>query len=467
MASVFFDKGIALLTIPLAAAYMAPAEFGRLDVAVSLIEIVGLVLALGHGECLLRFASTAETDADRHRVAAEFLGSAVVAAVALGLILQLAAPLLVSALSIGVDLSAMRFALAGAAVTALIDMPLMWLRLHQRAGGIFAFSVSRSLIQVATMWLVFALGYGAEGLLVGNAVIAVAIALVLSIVHARNHGIALARRGMARAMSYGSPLVISGLATFAVGSLSRWFLSGSVTDAEIAHMALAIKLGLATSLGLQPFALWWIARRMAVLMEPDGRSRSAELWGCGVAILVAGAAAVALTAPVFIHFVFPPGYHAAIALLPAAVLVCVLNELNTLTNVGSHLRTTGLSVMGVNLAGAVAAVAGYALLIPWLGVLGALVAMMLGHAVRLVLFLYDGHIVAPIPYPAGRAALFAAVAAVLVAAAPSADVVVARIVWSSAAGGLLLVLALALRLVRLPTSYQPAWLARFADVRGG
>ncbi len=282
IASVLFDRGLALLTIPLAAAYMAPAEFGRLDVAISLIEVVGLVLALGHGECLLRFASTSGANGERRRVAAEFLGTALSAALILGLLLQLLAPLLVNALSIGIELTAMRWALAGAAVTALIDMPLMWLRLNQRAPSIFAFCMTRSIIQVSTMWAVFELGYGAEGILIANAVIAISIAALLTVLYWRQHSVILSSRGFIRAGSYGSPLVVSGLATFAVGSLSRWFLSGRVSDTEIAHLALATKLGLATALALQPFALWWIARRMAVLTEPDGHRRSADLWGTGV-----------------------------------------------------------------------------------------------------------------------------------------------------------------------------------------
>jgi len=124
-------------------------------------------------------------------------------------------------------------------------------------------------------------------------------------------------------------------------------------------------------------------------------------------------------------------------------------------------------VMGVNIAGAVAAVIGYAVFIPMFGVLGALIAMILGHAVRLMLFLYDGHSLAPIPYPAGRAVLLAIAAVVFVAAAPAPEIVWLRIAWSIAAGGVLVVLAMALRLVRLPAVLQPAWLTRAAHARGG
>ncbi|MFM2422107.1 MAG: hypothetical protein RL291_637, partial [Pseudomonadota bacterium] len=54
--SVVLDKGFSLLTIPLVAAYLAPSEFGRLEVALSLIEFVGLIMALGLADTLVRFA---------------------------------------------------------------------------------------------------------------------------------------------------------------------------------------------------------------------------------------------------------------------------------------------------------------------------------------------------------------------------------------------------------------------------
>ncbi|MEZ5850085.1 MAG: oligosaccharide flippase family protein [Hyphomicrobiaceae bacterium] len=461
--SVAFDKGFALLTIPLAAAYLAPAEFGRLDVAVSLVEVAGLVLALAHGESLLRFASTALDEPARRRVSAEFLGSGLLLAGVLGAGLQFAAGPLVSALSIGIDMTAMRWALGGATVMSLIDMPLMWWRLHQRAKALFAFSLLRSLVQVAAMWIVFAMGYGAEGVLMSNALIAISIAAVLTVLQFRSHGVALSAGGLQRAAFYGLPLVVSGLATFAVGNLSRWFLSGRVSDVDIAYLALATKLGLATSLALQPFSLWWIAQRMRVFNEPDGARRSALHWGQGVIILLAGAYGVCLAGPVFIHLVLPASYQAAALLLPAAVLVCVLNELSTLTNVGSHLRTTGLAVMTINIAGAIAAVIGYGLLIPRFGALGALFAMMLGHATRLVLFAADGHIVAPIPYPAMRAGAVAVGVALLVWAAPSADAVWLRMGWAVLGGLALIALALALRLIEIPAAFLPSGIMRLQN----
>ncbi len=406
-ASVLLDKGFALLTIPLAAAYLAPADFGRLDVAVSLLELAGLLMSLGLGECLLRFASTADDEAERSRVAAELLGTGVAAAVVAGGVLQLLLPFLVEALSIKIDLWAMRWGVLGATVTTFIDMPLMWMRLRQRASLLFAFTTLRSTLQVAGMWLVFHLGYGVNGLMVSNALIAISFAAILSGLHFKAHGIALSGRAFHRAGVYGTPLV------------------------------------------LQPFTFWWIARRMAILKEPAGLERSAVAWGLGVSVLVIGAAGINLVAPVFIGVVFPAGYHPAIALLPAAVMVSVMNELNTLSNVGSHLRRTGFHVMAINMAGGATAIAGYALLVPLWGVLGAIAAMVAGHGMRLVLFLIDGRRIAPIPYPFWRAAALGVAAAVLVAVAPAGEAHMLRLAWTAVATLLLAGLALALQLVRI------------------
>ena len=46
-ASVIMIKGFSILTIPLVARYLEPADYGNLDVASSVVECVGLFAALG------------------------------------------------------------------------------------------------------------------------------------------------------------------------------------------------------------------------------------------------------------------------------------------------------------------------------------------------------------------------------------------------------------------------------------
>ena len=67
VASVAVDKGFSIISIPLLAAYLAPSSYGRLDVAVSLIESVGLVMSFGMADTLARFSSVAGSESERKR----------------------------------------------------------------------------------------------------------------------------------------------------------------------------------------------------------------------------------------------------------------------------------------------------------------------------------------------------------------------------------------------------------------
>jgi O-antigen/teichoic acid export membrane protein len=452
-ASVAFDKGFSIFTIPLVASYLAPQEYGRLDVVVSLIEFTGLVLALGVAETLVRFASGTQTEADRKACAARFLGTALVLALCVGGLVQLAAPWLAAALHIQIGLPALRLGLAGATIAALVETPLIWMRLNQRSDLYLTFVVGRSISQVLLMWLVLSAGWGGDGLIMANGAAMLLFSACLVVWQISSTGIALSGEALRRVAGYGLPLVGAGLAMFALGNGNRWFLSGQVADMEIAFLGLAFKLALAAPLLLQPFALWWNAQRIEALTAPGGLDRSATAWGLGFSVLTLSCLGVALGGPILIQLALPPAYANASLYLPFAVLVCFFNELNTLCNVGAYARSNGFYVLGANASGAAVAVIGYAALVPQFGVSGVLAAMIAGHLIRLALFARIGRSIAPIQYPALPALAAAALAVAAVWFAP--ETAVARIGWSVGAVITVALVLLALRLVVIPSNVLP------------
>jgi len=135
-----------------------------------------------------------------------------------------------------------------------------------------------------------------------------------------------------------------------------------------------------------------------VLAEPDGLRRSADSVALGFAVLVGAAATVAIGGPAFIHLALPAAYAGAASFVPWLVLASVMNESASLLNVGVYARKTAWRVAAVNGAGAVAALAGYALLIPRAGIDGAIAATLVAQAVRIAGFLWAGRVDAPVPY---------------------------------------------------------------------
>ena len=293
-------------------------------------------------------------------------------------------------------------------------MPLAWLRCRGRASRFLLYVAARSIAQIGLMWALLSHGWGAMGLLAGNVCVDIVIAGALVFAQWRDTGFSINAHVVDRAARYGGPLVVGSLAMFVLGACDRWFLAGSVAMADIAHYALAAKLAMAVALAVQPFGLWWYPQRIRALSEEDGLARSARAVTVGFAFLLTGALGVAGLAPFLFERVLPLAYAPALALIPALIAVVILNEACSLLNVGAYAGRTGLQPLAVNSAGALVALAGYVLLVPAFGVLGAIAATIAAHAVRLAAYLAMGQRRAPVPYQ------FGAILAMVATAAPAA-----------------------------------------------
>lgn len=396
--SLALSKGVSLLLMPWVAAHLPPGEYGRLEIVSTTLEFVGLVLAFGLGDTLFRFAGVTSGPAEQEQRAALIAGAALVLAAGCAALLQLVAPLIRDLLPIPVSDGVFRLCLLAVAAGGLIELPLAWLRLRDRPHHFLAFMALRAGLQLVLVAGFVALFADAEAVLAASSIAELVLAASLTLLQGRTSGFAFSRESWSWLRAYSLPLLVSGLAAFALGSCDRWFLAGQVSAADIGRYAIAAKLALASALLMQPFGMWWYARRLRVLAEPDGLRRSADAVALGFAVLAGAAATVAIGGPAFIRLALPPSYAAAASFVPWLVLASVMNETASLLNVGVYARHTAWRVAAVNGAGALAALAGYAVLIPRAGVDGAIAATLLAQAVRIVGFLWAGRTDAPVPY---------------------------------------------------------------------
>lgn len=401
--AIILMKGFSLISIPLVAWKLQPAEFGELDLAASLIEFAALFSALGLTELLYRFCA-GDSDDDRANLAA-LAGTAAIAITVLIVLMQAVAGPLHGWAGLGVSESAFRLALAAASMTALIEAPLAWLRLRDRPLAFLGFILARAVTQIALVWIVLDAGFGASGVLVANASVDMILAATLAAAFLRKNGIRLDAAMTRRLGAYGLPIVLSGLAMFALGAADRWFLAGHVARADMAQYAIAAKLALATALVIQPFGLWWYPRRLALLATAGGREQNATAWLGGLAILVAGSVGIHLAMPVFVTLALPSAYAQALHWLPWLIAAIALNELVSLSNAGAYLGSNTVRVLATNGVAALIAVSLYALLIPAHGLHGAIWATLAAQGFRLAAFVWQSRHLAPVPLLTPGAAL--------------------------------------------------------------
>lgn len=399
-------KGVSLVMLPVVTAHLDTAEYGVLEVLVSIADIGGLVLGLGLADALFRFGS-------EPGMPGRLLGFGLLVAMAMLLAGQLLVPVVLSSLQAPIAETDLRLLVATLALTSLIQVPLAYLRYRDRPAVFAGVSCLKAIVQAALVGALLVAGFGVTGVLLGGLLADAAAALMLVFLQARETGVRLDLSALRTVLPYGVPLVLSGVFGFCLGSFDRWILFAEVGPEDLAHYGLAAKFGLVTALAMQPFEMWWFPRRIRMLDRPGGAIRSAETVAIGVTWAVLCASGVATLAPVAIAWLTPPDYHAASRWVPALAAIAGLHAIINLMNVGCYTGRTTWLPMTINAAAAAIAITGYLILIPDHGIAGAIIATFVAQGIRLVAFFWASQHRSPIPhkFPAliaiGGAAIFA------------------------------------------------------------
>lgn len=408
-ASVVLTKGVALITIPLLTRHLTPADYGDLELVSSVIEVAALILSFSAADLLFRFTGTNDpTEAKRN--AAAIAGGALTLSLLVGGSLQLILILARPHIEHVIDVDMLSVGILCASFSALIELPLAWLRSRGSARTFLLYVSTRAFLQTATMAFTLSNGYGAFGVIAGNAAVDAVFSSMLVWRQYRDTGISFDTKLLARAARYGWPLLGGAIAMFILGNCDRWFLAGEVTKEALAHYALAAKLATIVALSMQPFGLWWNARRMRVLTERGGDKTSADAIAWGFACLTIGTIWVAIGVPPLIRLALPEEYLPAIYWLPWLILIVAMNETTSLLNVSAYLGKSATPALVINGCSAAVALAGYIVLAPLWGVTGAIAATIAGHTLRIIAYALHGAKHAPIPYRWAKMAAMAAIA---------------------------------------------------------
>ena len=462
LVSVVASKAVSLVTLPIMAAYLPPAKYGNYDVIISFVEFFVLVFGLAIGATLIRFASTAGDEAGARRCARELVGTALAIGIVFGIPIVIVSPYWLDSIGIQTNHTALRVLVASITVAAMIELPLFWLRLQNRAGMFFVVVMARTLAQALLMWLVLSNGYGVPGLMIANGSALLILAGALLYMQFRDTGISVSLRALRQIATYGLPIVGAELAMFGLGNCNKLFMPGHVPPEVIAHFGLAARIALITSLATSPFELWWVPKRISVLGEPGGLELSARMWGLGIAIILLAASALALGGPMIIYILFPPTYSGANSFLLPLIAIQSLHVVTILTNVGSYARENGAYVFGIEVFSALVAVTGYLTLIPQFGAYGVIASMAAAQICRLTLHLWFGQEMAPLPYPWIPVIACTAVAVVLVSISPPHHWLVWRFLYTCLSLGVLTFMILATGLVKIPQE----WIRKIGSIFG-
>lgn len=411
--SIFLMKGISLVMLPIYTNYLDPSEYGRLEVLVVFSNIASITLGFGLVEALYRFVGLADGIEKKQRHAAECLLVAAIIAIVSYTIFHLYSKDLLVYLPGNITENELYLLGVALSVGGLINIPLAWLRITERAGLFFVISMLKVVLQVSLTFYWLINGWGISSILASGAVSSVIVAIILCFIQLKETQLSFSKKNIKSIIYYSGPIFIGGLATFTLSGMDRWVLAEHFGASEIAAYAIAIKFALVPTLLIQPFTLWWFPKRFSVLKEQDGKNINAHFTVLGAIISVLICGGLGLLGPILIKVLTPSTYHAAIGILPWLLLCTLLKMLADLFNLGCFVEKSSQLQMNINLVASAFGGVLLIILVPQFMIEGALIALIVANGIRMVLFYYFSQKKVYLPYKFGY--LYSAISAAVVA----------------------------------------------------
>lgn len=416
------SKGFALVMVPVATHFLTPEDYGRLDVLQTLADLLSIVIGMGLAETLFRFAGSADNEQEKKQAVANIFGMAIVVGSTALIIGQLIAPQVSQWLPGNIQETEARLILASLSLVGTILVPLAWLRMQGSPWTYFAGTAGRVALQVAIAIPLLFLGFGVMGVLCATLLSAIVLCAWLIKKQINTTGIRFEFARFKMYSIYGGPLIFVGIAGFVLGSFDRWILASVVGTAEMAQYAIAAKFGLITAVLVQPFDLWWHAKRFSCLKEVNGLKRCADIATVGVIIAMASALIITAIGPTLVRLLTPSSYHGAIQYIPWLAALAALHNATSTLGFGSMSKDSTIRPALVDGSAAGVALIGYLVLIPLFYAWGAILATTIALSLRLAAIYYISQHALKLPYQLRSLLLLTACMLVCLYLLPSAPI---------------------------------------------
>jgi O-antigen/teichoic acid export membrane protein len=317
---------------------------------------------------------------------------------------------------------------------ALTIVPLTLIRMQERSVLFVIVSVAR-FVATLVLSIVFVAGLdmGVRGALLGNAVPAVGVMLLLLPEYLLARGSRPSRALLGRMLAFGLPFFPYLLATWLIEASDRYLLELFTTRDEVGWYALAYRIAAVMQISVAAFTMGWAPLRYRILGREDAQELYARLARyyvlAGSLILVA----LSVFARDLVALVAPPDFAPAAEVIPMISLAFLMGGLSVLMMTGMSVVKQTNSLAWIAALAAGVSVGINVLLIPVWGMHAAAATAVLANAILVAGAWVYSQRVYPVPYEWRRIGLITAVAAVVVAGAwlVSPPGAVASIGWAA------------------------------------
>ena len=402
---IVLSKAVGFLMIPVYTHFLAPSDYGTLELLDLIVFLATNFTALGIFSAVFRFYAAYEDERDKKEViSTALLFNACASLLVAAGIMVFATPIASSIFGDPHFAPLVRIVSLTLFFSNLAEVPLAYWRAQERTTLFVLVGLLRTALG-ATLTVVAVVGFrqGVLGVLYANLLTNAVFGLATSttvLFRVPRRVVPLKLKEM---LKYGLPLVPWGLNMYVLTFSDRFFLRHFGNLGEVGVYALGYKMAMVVALLVTgPFALLWQWHQFELAKQQDAKALYARIQLYVLLASVFVALAVALMARDVVRLISPPSYWSASRIVPLIVMCYVLDNVRSVVLSGVFVQRATHRLIGIAAVVSAATLLLNYLLISRFLAMGAAVATLLSYSLTLVLCYLAAQRVYGVQYEYGR-----------------------------------------------------------------
>lgn len=343
-------KVLSILMLPIITQQLSLAEYGQLNMLVAFSSVASLLLSMSVSNMLFRYASNASlSDPNNHNLFNGLFKLSLIGASALLMLCVVWLDEISQLLPVMVKPIDLLLLCINLAAATLMTIPLAWLRIANRAKTYAGVLLAQAVLQAGLILYSVHTGLTVTAVVLAGAIASSLSCLYLIALFFRNidrHPIQLNRNQWLFMVS----ILLSALCLYGLNGAEHWLIAEYFGAAQLAIYFIAAQLGLLLAFSIEPFKLWWFAKRFQIINQHngDGKVYSAQVCEIAVQLSILLASLALIITPWFVERFLVADYHGVNQLLFIPVLIFWFRVYAEFFNLGCYQQHNGYWAPSIN-----------------------------------------------------------------------------------------------------------------------
>ncbi|WP_136514434.1 lipopolysaccharide biosynthesis protein [Geomonas edaphica] len=383
----FAQRAAGFLLLPLYTRFLAPADYGVLELISLTTDVICMICGLGVGATVYRFYAKYDAVRDKNAVVSTAYGvMAALFGVTVALCVLFSGQVSALVMSDRAYTGYFVVAFLSLLFNVGIEVPCLHLKATQRSVMFVSASMLKLLMQIAfNIYFIVFLKRGALGILESTLISNVVMSCLLSVMMFRDVGFSFSKEKAREMIVFGMPLILWSLGSFILTFSDRYFLKAFSDLATVGVYSLAYKFSfILTYFAVAPFQQIWEPRRFEIWKQAGGREIYLKVFRYSNLLMVSCALLIAIFSKEVVVLMADTAYHRAYTLVPVLLLSSIFQAWTSFCSFGILMEKKTREFALCAVFSTFFAILANFLLIPRWGAMGAAWATAIVFAIRFV-----------------------------------------------------------------------------------